>query len=190
VYAETTPNPLALKIVLGMPPVNHGYFLFSSLSQGKHHPVLEDILSLPGIESLLLTPDFITVNKTADVPWTLLESIVMSVLQHHLSAFPLDLESPAVLEKNQDKWHNWQPETPEMAAICKDIQDLIDSRIRPAVEADGGMISFSGYEDGIVYVQLQGACSTCPHSQETLTGGIEQTLKYYIPEVKEVRLVV
>jgi Fe-S cluster biogenesis protein NfuA len=187
-YAESTPNPLALKVVLGVPPVTSGYFLYSSLAEGKNHSVLEDILSLPGIESILLTPDFITINKTPDVPWTLLESIVMSVLQHHFSAFPLSLDLEGIGQDDQDRWHNWVPETPELAAICKDVEELIDSRIRPAVEADGGMISFCGYEAGIVYVKLQGACSSCPHSQETLTGGIEQTLRYYIPEITEVRL--
>ncbi len=188
-YSEQTPNPLALKIILGTPPVDSGYFLFSSLPEGKNHPVLEDLLSLPGIDSILLTPDFITVNKTADVPWTLLESIIMSILQHHLGSFPLTIGLMDAGEKNDEKWQNWTPETPEIAAICKDIEELIDSRIRPAVEADGGMISFCGYEAGIVYVSLQGACSTCPHSSETLTGGIEQTLKYYIPEVEQVSLV-
>ena len=188
-YSEQTPNPLALKIILGVPPVHSGYFLFSSLSEGKNHPVLDDLLSLPGIDSILLTPDFITVNKTADVPWTLLESIVMSILQHHLSAFPLTIEWLNSKEKDEEKWDHWTPETPEIAAICKDIEELIDSKIRPAVEADGGMISFCGYESGKVYVKLQGACSTCPHSSETLTGGIEQKLKYYIPEVSEVHLV-
>lgn len=188
-YTETTPNPLALKIILGIPPVDKGYFLFSSLAEGKNHPVLEDILSLPGIESLLLTPDFLTVNKTPDVPWTLLESILLSVLQHHLSAFPLNLEIAGPAEKSEEKWHNWTPPTPEVAALCKDLEELIETHVRPAVEADGGMISLCGYEDGVVYVKLQGACSSCPHSQETLTGGVEQTLRYYVPEVREVRLV-
>jgi Fe-S cluster biogenesis protein NfuA len=188
-YAETTPNPLALKIVLGVPPVDHGYFLFSSLAEGKNNPVLEDILSLPGVESILLTPEFVTINKTESVPWTLLESIVMSIFQHHLGAFPLALESVIPVNADQDRWHNWVPGTPELQAVCKDIEDLIDGRIRPAVEADGGMISFCGYEDGIVYLKLQGACSSCPHSQETLTGGIEQTLRYYVPEITAVHLV-
>ena len=128
-------------------------------------------------------------NKTPEVPWTLLESIVLSVFQHHLGAFPLSLENIGVAQSHSEKWKDWKAETPEIEAICKDIEDLIAGRIRPAVEADGGMISFCGYEDQIVYVQLQGACSTCPHSTETLTGGIEQTLKYYIPEIKEVHLV-
>jgi Fe-S cluster biogenesis protein NfuA len=188
-YTETTPNPLALKIILGTHPVESGYFLYSSLPEVKNQPVLEDILSLPGIDSILITPDFITINKTQDVPWTLLESIVLSILQHHLGAFPLSLDNAGVSAPGQEKWKDWKPESPEIAAICQDIQDLIDGRIRPAVEADGGMISFCGYEDHIVYVELQGACSTCPHSAETLTGGIEQTLRYYIPEIKEVRLV-
>lgn len=187
-YTETTPNPLAMKFVLGKPPVEEGYYLFSSLEEVAGILVLEDILSLPSLESVLLTPEFITITKTDQVPWPLIESILLSALQYHLDAFPISIASiprPS-LEENIT---NWVPPTPEVADLCQDIEDLIDSKIRPAIEADGGVIHFCRFQEGVVYIKLQGACSTCPHSEETLKGGVEQTLTYYLPEVESVELV-
>jgi NFU1 iron-sulfur cluster scaffold homolog, mitochondrial len=189
-YAEETPNPLAMKFVLGKMPVEQGYYFFSSLKEVQGLPLLEDIFSLPGIDSVLVTPDFITITKTDQVPWTLLESILMSALQHHFDSFPLALDQ---MEKNhsmqQDLWTEWVPPTQEIADICTDIEELIETKVRPAIEADGGMITLCGFQEGVVYIKLQGACSSCPHSEETLKGGIEQTLKYYVPEITSVELV-
>lgn len=186
-YTEETPNPLALKFILGQPIVEEGHYLFSSLQEAQGLTVLEDILSLPGIESVLLTREFLTVTKTGDVPWSLLESIILSALQHHLSAFPLT-PSERAYPMHPDQFEGWVPPDEETAEICREIETLIDTRIRPAVEADGGIILFRAFEKGVVYVVLQGACSTCPMSSETLKNGIQQTLTYYIPEVVSVEL--
>jgi Fe-S cluster biogenesis protein NfuA len=186
-YTEETPNPLALKFILGKPIVHEGHYLFSSLQEAQGLPVLEDILSLPGIESLLLTREFLTVTKTGDVPWSLLESIILSALEHHFSSFPLSPAEPRSATSH-DQFQEWVPPDEETAEICREIESLIATRIRPAVEADGGIISFRAFQEGIVYVQLQGACSTCPMSSETLKNGIQQTLTYYIPEVVSVEL--
>jgi len=189
-YTEETPNPLAMKFMLGKMPVEQGYYFFSSAKEGQGIPILEDIFSLPGIESILFTPDFITITKTDQVPWTLLESILLSAFQHHFDSFPLVLDQIQFnRQSDEDQWSGWTPPTPEIADICKDIEELIETKVRPAIEADGGMITFCAFEEGVVYIKLQGACSSCPHSQETLKGGIEQTLKYYIPEVNTVELV-
>lgn len=190
-YAEETPNPLAMKFVLGTPPVQQGYYFFSSLAEVQGIRLLEDLFSLPGIDSVLVTPDFITITKTDQVPWTLLESILMSALQHHFDSFPLTLDQ---IEKNRHSqanlWTEWTPPTQEIADLCQDIEELIETKVRPAIEADGGIITLCGFQEGTVYIKLQGACSSCPHSEETLKGGIEQTLKYYVPEVSAVELVI
>lgn len=186
VYTETTPNPLALKFILGQCIVEEGYYLFSSLKEAQGLGVVEDIFSLPGIESVLLTPHFMTVTKKERVPWPLLESIILSALQHHWQTFPLFIS--AAPSSPQEEWGNWVPPTPEIQEIFRDIQELVEGKIRPAIEADGGIITVCAFEKGVVYIKLQGSCSSCPHSQETLKGGIEQTLSYYIPEVKTVEL--
>jgi Fe-S cluster biogenesis protein NfuA len=192
-YTETTPNPLAIKIVLGVPPVSEGFHLFSSLSECATQPaVLSDLFSLPGLDSVLLTPEFITLTKTPEVPWSLLESIVLSVLSHHLDLFPLTINprcdsSPSSQETHP--WHGWTPPTAEAAEWLRDVETVIDERIRPGIEADGGMLTVLAFDQGILYIQLHGACSSCPHSQETLSGGIEQTLTYYFPEIQSVNLV-
>lgn len=190
-YTEETPNPLALKFFLGMPIVEDGAYLFSSWKEASGIEALEDILSLPGIHSVLLMPEFITITKTDSVPWALLESVIFSVFSHHLHSFPLDMTQASGLEDplQENQFAEWAPPTEEIASICQDIKDLINSKIKPAIEADGGMITFHAFENGIVYVGLHGACSECPHSGDTLKQGIEQTLTYYIPEVTEVMLV-
>jgi Fe-S cluster biogenesis protein NfuA len=189
-YTEETPNPLALKIVLGTPPVETGYHLFSSLDQVQGHRVLEDILSLPGVQEVLLAPDFVTVTKSEKVPWSLLESVLLSIFQHHLNQFPLNVDQLSVtLEASHHQWQDWVPETPEMEQLFKDVGVLIDEQVRPAIESDGGMIDLCGIRDGVVYVRLQGACSSCPHAEDTLKGGIQQALCHYFPEIKGVETV-
>lgn len=182
-YTEETPNPLALKIVLGVAPVDEGYHLFSSLGQVRGCQVLEDILSLPGVDQVLLAPDFVTVTRSESVPWSLLESVLLSIFQHYLDQFPLDVPNiSSGTQTIQDQWQDWVPETPEMKQLFDDVSVVIDEQVRPAIEGDGGMIDLCGIKDGIVYVRLQGACSSCPHADETLKGGIQQSLCHYFPD--------
>ncbi len=190
VYSEQTPNPLALKIILGVPPVTDGYHLFSSVDQVAGCSVLEDVLSLPGVQEILLAPDFITVTKAESVPWTLLESVLMSIFQHRIDAFPLDMgafvvKKPAPLVD----WDTWVPETPDMAKLFEDVKVLIDDQVRPAIEGDGGMIDVCAIKDGVLYVRLQGACSSCMHAEDTLKGGIQQAVCHYFPEITSVETV-
>jgi Fe-S cluster biogenesis protein NfuA len=189
-YAEVTPNPLALKFVLGTKVVPQGSYVLSSLVEARGVPALEDLLSLPGVTGVVLTPEFMTVSKTEAVPWPLLESVIMSILQHHLASFPLIIQPADVeLAALSDDWHDWKPSSVEEERLVQDIEGLIDSMIRPAVEADGGIITLCGVRDGVVFVRLQGACASCPHSQETLKGGVEHTLTHMLPEVRAVELV-
>lgn len=190
-YSESTPNPLAIKIILGVPPVVEGYHLFSSLAEcNNQSPMLADLFSLPGLDSVLLTPEFMTLTKTPEVPWSLLESIVLSVLNHHLDLFPLQINArhDAMAGHEASQWDSWEPPSPEVAEWLRDVEAVIDERVRPGIEADGGMITVRAFENGMLYIQLDGACSSCPHSQDTLSGGIEQTLQYYFPEIQGVAL--
>ena len=102
-YTEETPNPLALKFILGKPIVHEGHYLFSSLQEAQGLPVLEDVLSLPGIESLLLTREFLTVTKTGDVPWSLLESIILSALEYFKDKSKEEIEGYLLAHPNEKK---------------------------------------------------------------------------------------
>lgn len=224
-YTEPTPNPLALKFILGQPVVDQGTYLLSSAQEASHIPVLNEILLLPGIVSIVVSPEFLSITKTEAVAWTLLESIILSILHHHWGDFPLQSQSlrsdrlpirarPGAPENaslagdaldpqttpapdisgvdplyRASTWQNWVPPTPDIAALMHDIEALVDEMVRPAVEADGGMLTVCGFQEGIVYVLLQGACTSCPHSQDTLKGGVENTLRHYIPDVVGVEMV-
>ena len=177
---QETPNPLSLKFIIPQGVTSEQYMSFFAPEEAKDVPVLKEILSLPGVAHVFLAPDFITVTRTEDTPWSLLQSIILCILKHYESSFPLlnlevvSKETP-ILEYSQDD-----------AAIIEEIQALIATRVRPNVEADGGTIEFDHWKNGVVYVRLAGACSGCPHSSETLTYGIENLLKHYIPEIERV----
>lgn len=218
---EETPNPLARKFYADTLFLTGESCFFSDTEKNYEHTFLEDILSLPGVQSLLLTEDFMTVTKTQDVPWTLLESIIFSVILHHKKSFPLIAEElhrvkeeagdifsvssedslkhgdmsaeplqegfqKALSPKEYQRLKNWIAPSEDIQAIVTEIEEILETHIRPGVQADGGMITFCAFENGIVYVELQGACSGCPHSQVTLQEGIQRTLRYYIPEVESV----
>ncbi|PPE03741.1 NifU family protein [Holospora curviuscula] len=185
-YVQDTPNPLSIKIVIPSGVTRGEYVSFFSAQEALHIPVLKEILELPGVQHIFLAPEFMTVTKDEMTPWNLLQSIVMCVLNHYSSSFPLNKlgEAPVLEEKNISY-------TQEEQSILEEIETLIATRVRPNVEADGGTIQFDhmDMERGIVYVRLEGACSGCPHSAETLTYGIENLLKHYIPEVHSVEAV-
>ncbi|ETZ05404.1 MULTISPECIES: NifU family protein [Holospora] len=184
---QETPNPLSVKFVIPLGVTTGEYISFFSKQEAQHIPVLRQIFELPGIQHIFLAPDFMTITKDEETPWGLLQSIVMCILNHHRTDFPLkELTSSCALEKITTK----EPPcyTQDEQSIIEEIEALIATRVRPNVEADGGIIQFHSMdmERGIVYVRLEGACSGCPHSKETLTYGIENLLKHYIPEVQSV----
>lgn len=164
-YTETTPNPLALKFVLGADVTLQGTHLFSSAKEAAHVRVLHEILSLPGIVSVVAAPQFLSVTKTDQVAWPLLESIILSILHHHWGDFPLDFQgkdapmaasSPSAYEPSNAP--DMADATPEDHQMFEDVCGLIDDMVRPAVEADGGVVQVVAVGDGVVYVSLAGAC--------------------------------
>ena len=190
-YTQETPNPLAQKFFLGVPVLTQGTYLFSSPQEVQGYPPLEDLF-LPGVTSLLLTTDFITIVKTAETSWSLLEGIVFSVLNYHLQEFPLkiDILDKLIAGKSVEKflftpWENVEN------SFRQDIEILMDEYLRPGIEEDGGILQCAGWneEKGILYVRLQGACQGCPHSTDTLKDGIENTLMFHLPDIKKVSLV-
>ena len=174
VQTEITPNPNSLKFLPGKTVSNHGSFEITKKDQ-TNNQLVRDLLSLNGIEGIFLWKDFISVNKYDDIEWDEVKHIIISLINDFYSS-----GKEFVVEKELNE------QTENLEEIEKKIVKILNDKIRPAVAKDGGDIKFKAYKDGVVKVQLQGSCSGCPSSTMTLKQGVQNLLKHYIPEVKEV----
>ncbi|MBO9714875.1 NifU family protein [Sphingomonas sp.] len=189
IETEPTPNPATLKFLPGRTVMDAGTRDFTSPEEAEASPLAEALFDLGDVAGVFFGRDFISVTAGEGVDWRGLKPDVLAILLDHFSAemplfrpgsaggFSVPAEDAAF------------PENPEDADIVAQIKELIETRVRPAVAGDGGDIVYRGFDQGKVYLQMQGACSGCPSSTATLKNGIEQLLKYYVPEVTEVRAV-
>lgn len=174
IQCEETPNPLTLKFLPGEILLDQGTLEFKSADEATALPFVAKLFEIKGITGVLVGNDFLSVTKTQDQEWDIIKPLILARLMDHLTSGAKILQSQELYEIEV---------SPEDAKIVAEIRELLDTRVRPAVAMDGGDISFAGFEDGIVYVRLKGACSGCPSSSATLKGGIESMLRYYVPEV-------
>ena len=189
IETETTPNPATIKFLPGRTVMEAGTRDFATPEEAEASPLADALFGLGDVTGVFFGRDFISVTAAPGVEWEGLKPDVLGLLLDHFSAnMPLfrpgnagGIAVPAAEEMFA--------EDPEDADIIVQIKDLIETRIRPAVANDGGDIVYRGFDKGKVYLQMQGACSGCPSSSATLKNGIEQLLKYYVPEVTEVRAV-
>lgn len=183
IETERTPNPATLKFLPGRTVSPDGTFGFTTPEDAAASPLATALFALDDVEGVFFGSDFVSVNKAeGSADWASLKTQVLGVLVDHFSSgAPLFAGAAAVGPVIADD--------PEDADIVDQIKDLLDTRIRPQVANDGGDIIYRGFHRGIVSLQMQGACSGCPSSTATLKGGIESLLKYYVPEVIEVRAV-
>lgn len=181
IQTEQTPNPATLKFLPGRDVMGTGTADFSNADAAKRSPLAEHLFTIDGVAGVFLGSDFITVTKSADKDWHLLKPAVLgAIMEHYTSGRPIVVDSaPAATAADAT----------EDDEVVAQIKDLIETRVRPAVAQDGGDIIFQGFEDGVVFLHLQGSCSGCPSSTATLKAGIENMLKHYVPEVVEVRAV-
>lgn len=187
IETETTPNPATLKFMPGQQVMTGGTRDFAAHEDAEASPLAEALFNLGDVTGVFFGSDFVSVTAGESVDWAELKPDVLAVLlDHFASAAPLfkpgratEIVVPA--ESFDDD--------PEDAEIVAQIRELIDTRVRPAVARDGGDIVYRGFQQGKVFLQMQGACSGCPSSTATLKQGIEQLLKHYVPEVTEVRAV-
>ena len=189
IETEPTPNPATLKFLPGRTVMEVGTRDFANPEEAEASPLAEALFALGDVTGVFLGRDFISVTAAPGVGWPGLKPDVLAILLDHFSAnMPLFRAGSAsgisVPAEDADYGDN-----PEDADIVAQIKELIETRIRPAVANDGGDIAYRGFDQGKVYLQMQGACSGCPSSSATLKNGIEQLLKYYVPEVTEVRAV-
>lgn len=177
IQTEQTPNPATLKFLPGRTVMPSGTADFPSRESAGRSPLADRLFAVEGVKGVFFGGDFVTVTKGGDVDWHVMKpSILGALMEHFTSGEPIVRESGAAAEPAE-----------EDDEIVAQIKELIDTRVRPAVAQDGGDIIFHRFEDGIVYLQMQGSCSGCPSSTATLKAGIENMLRHYIPEVTEVR---
>ena len=179
VSLEFTPNPNSLKYTVNRTLLSHGAMNFTELADAQaRSPLAGRLMEVPGVSGVMIGPHFITITKGDDVDWDTVHEKSRSTIESHLSeALPV-LSGEASSAMNAHKGGG--------SAVEQRIRDILDQEIRPAVAMDGGDITFEKFEDGIVYLYLQGACSGCQSASATLKLGIETRLKDQIPEVKEV----
>ena len=179
IQTETTPNPATLKFLPGETVLGSGTADFTEAGTAAASPLARRIFAVPGVTGVFLGSDFVTVTKADSAVWDHLKpSVLGAIMEHYQSGAP-------AIEGAAQSAHNDQA-GPD-AGIVEQIKELPDTRVRPAVAQDGGDITFHGFDRGVVYLHMQGACAGCPSSTLTLKMGIENLLRHYIPEVTEVR---
>ena len=181
IQTEETPNPATLKFLPGREVAGSTTADFPEPESAGRSPLAERLFAIDGIAGVFLGADFVTVTKAEDKEWYLLKPAVLGIIMEHFTA-----GRPVLLSDAAEPAENASEEDSEVVA---QIKELLDTRVRPAVAQDGGDIVFQGFEDGVVFLHMQGACSGCPSSTATLKMGIENMLRHYIPEVLEVRAV-
>ncbi|MGK6318678.1 NifU family protein [Sphingomonas sp. DT-204] len=189
IETEATPNPATLKFLPGRAVMEAGTRDFATPEEAAASPLAEALFDLGDVTGVFFGRDFVSVTAAPGVEWHDLKPDVLAVLLDHFSAnMPLFRPGSAAGIAVPPEGAEFA-DNPEDADIIAQIRELIDTRVRPAVANDGGDIVYRGFDQGKVYLQMQGACSGCPSSTATLKQGIEQLLKYYVPEVTEVRAV-
>ena len=188
IETETTPNPSTLKFLPGQPVMENGTREFASPEEAEASPLAEAIFDTGEVTNVFFGADFVSVSKAPGVDWPDLKPQVVSILlDHFVSQAPLFIGGSAAAFSVPAEDAMVVEDDPANAEIVEQINELLETRVRPAVAGDGGDIAYRGFKDGVVYLSMQGACSGCPSSTATLKHGIEGLLKHYVPEVVEVR---
>ena len=179
IQTEDTPNPETLKFMPGNVILKSGTADFASKEVAVNSPLASRLFEIDGVSRVFLATDFISVTKDHQIDWNNLKPLILTgIMEYYSSGLPAINETE---EKNFDNNNVEDTET------IKQIKDLLETRVRPAVAMDGGDITFCSFESGVVTLQMKGACAGCPSSTATLKMGIENMLRHYIPEVTEVR---
>jgi Fe-S cluster biogenesis protein NfuA len=183
IQTEATPNPATLKFLPGRVVLDGGPREFRSPAEAAESPLAVALFSVPGVTGVFFGYDFITVTK-ADAEWPRLKPAVLgAIMEHFMSGAPILNTAEAAGEAADEEFDPADQDTVDT------IKELLETRVRPAVAADGGDITFRSFKDGVVYLNMRGACAGCPSSTATLRHGIQNLLKHFLPDVQEVRAV-
>ena len=177
IQTEDTPNPATLKFIPGVSVLSGDTAEFNSLEAAKSSPLATRLFAIDGVESVFFSGDFLAVTKAEQLDWFVLKpSVLAGIMEHFASGLPIiEIKNEGIASEE------------DASETVQQIKHLLDTRVRPAVAMDGGDITFHSFEDGVVTLQMRGACQGCPSSTATLKMGIENMLRHYIPEVREVR---
>ena len=180
IQTESTPNPATLKFLPGLPVLDAGTADFTTEAAAERSPLARRIFAVEGVRGVFFGTDFVTVTKDAQIAWDHVKPAILgAIMEHYQSGIPV-MEGVPMADAHR-------AHEGEDGDIVAQIKELLDTRVRPAVAQDGGDITFHGFDRGVVYLHMQGACAGCPSSTLTLKMGIENLLRHYIPEVVEVR---
>ncbi|MGF1626994.1 MAG: NifU family protein [Alphaproteobacteria bacterium] len=184
IQTEATPNPEAMKFLPGRAVTGSGTATFAAGTAVEASPLAQRLIALEGVSEVFLAPDFISVTKVPTGDWLRLKPAILGAIMEHFQSGDPVLVQGAAEAAEDGAVESYDPADAE---IVVQIKELLETRVRPAVARDGGDIVFRGFEQGVVFLDMQGSCAGCPSSTATLKMGIEQLLKHYVPEVVEVR---
>ena len=179
IQTESTPNPATLKFLPGQSVLGAGTADFPSAGTAGKSPLASRIFAVEGVTGVFLGTDFVTVTKAEATEWDVVKAPILGAIMEHFQSGQPAIEGEAAAAHAEHDGEDGE--------IVSQIKELLDTRVRPAVAQDGGDIVFHGFDRGVVYLHMQGACAGCPSSTLTLKMGIENLLRHYIPEVVEVR---
>lgn len=181
IQTESTPNPATLKFLPGQTVLEVGTADFPSIDTANASPLAQRIFAVGGVTGVFFGSDFVTVTKDDPTDWDHIKPSVLGAIMEHYQSGQSALSGETAPASGHAVHEG------ENGEIVEQIKELLDTRVRPAVAQDGGDITFHGFDRGVVYLHMQGACAGCPSSTLTLKMGIENLLRHYIPEVLEVR---
>ena len=179
IQTEETPNPATLKFIPGTTVLGARTMDFPNRESAGTSPLAAKLFEIEGVDRVFFGGDFITVTAR-DIEWHVLKPPILGAIMEHFTA------GLSVLDEAPAGGESGSSSDEEDNEVVVQIKELLDTRVRPAVAQDGGDIIFHGFEEGVVYLQMQGSCQGCPSSTMTLKHGIENMLKHYIPEVESV----
>jgi Fe-S cluster biogenesis protein NfuA len=182
IQTEATPNPATLKFLPGRAVLETGTLDLRSPDEATQSPLAERLFAVDGVRGVFFGSDFIAVTKDDAAEWQHLKPMILGgIMEHFMSGAPL-LNGAGAETADADEFFDAAD-----AETVATIKELIETRVRPAVASDGGDITFKGFKDGVVYLNMKGACSGCPSSTATLRHGIQNLLRHFLPDVTEVR---
>jgi Fe-S cluster biogenesis protein NfuA len=182
IQTEPTPNPATLKFLPGRAVLASGTLNMRDKDAAAQSPLAERLFDVAGVSGVFFGSDFIAVTKS-DGEWQQLKPAILgAIMEHFMSGAPIVNGHDAPASADSEEF--FEAKDTETVAT---IKELIEARVRPAVANDGGDITFRGFKDGIVYLDMKGACSGCPSSTATLRHGIQNLLRHYLPDIVEVR---
>src|SRR2546426_923743 len=182
IQTEPTPNPATLKFLPGRAVLASGTLDMRDKEAAAQSPLAERLFDIAGVSGVFFGADFIAVTKASSEWQQLKPAILGAIMEHFMSGAPVVRSAEGAAAAGPEEF--FAPEDTETVAT---IKELIETRVRPAVANDGGDITFRGFKDGVVFLDMKGACAGCPSSTATLRHGIQNLLRHYLPDVVEVR---